>query len=704
LNNSPKSAPAKKETYRWCFYKSHIAILLAVALAIGIYIITTTVMIAQDGVAYITLAQDFTQNPSTVIRHARPFGYPLLIFIAAKITACFSDSQSIYTWVYSAQTLTLLCRILSLIPLYLIGRLLIGSRRTFWAILILILLPYPAEFGSDVLRDWPHIFFLASALAFLIYGARNGKWYMFAFAGLFAGLGHTIRFECAQILIYCLLWLVITLFTPNSKTPRLKAVCLTLILLTAFAIPAVPFMIARGRILAPKLDRLVTADSQNQSFAPKHRPVADNTTLYTASYSNIPANILRAVCSIAQQISENLMYFFTLPLAIGLFAHFRKPRKILHDDRFFIIALMLLYALMMSLLYINHGYISRRHCMPLIVFTCFYIPVGLNLMARWLSTRTPANNSRSLQSRHQYFFILILIGFSLCFAKFTRILPLRWEKQGCLNAALWLNKNTQPSDIVASSGFEPRIEFYCQRPILTTEPYTCLVSAGKINPGTWFDTAGTFDGQYAKLYINGKQAACKKPEFELLDSGKDNLAIGKPYAHAKTHFHGAIDQVSLFSKALNQQQVTALSEQKCQTDLIKQSLILSWPTSQKDTVKTFDGIDDYIDLSCLNSKLNVNELTIFARAKVENSQKMNWIAGNAAQFRIGIHNSKVYFWISQKLPGNKIPEKARYIVKLVSAENQDAASDFKNRLEPEYSSYINTRKKNKKIVVYKVIR
>ncbi|MCH7556931.1 MAG: hypothetical protein IIB56_05670, partial [Planctomycetes bacterium] len=121
----------------------YITILLAIALGIGVYLIATTVLIAQDGVGYIELAQTFPKNPIDVIKHSLPFGYPFLIFLTHKVTTFFSQDTSVYSWIYSAQSVSLLCRVLSLIPLYFIGKLLVGSRRSFWGLLILIVLPYP---------------------------------------------------------------------------------------------------------------------------------------------------------------------------------------------------------------------------------------------------------------------------------------------------------------------------------------------------------------------------------------------------------------------------------------------------------------------------------------------------------------------------------------------------------------------------------
>lgn len=109
-----------------------LVVLASITLAIGIYIIATTVLITQDGTLHIRLAQNFPQNPIGMIKHNPPFGYPFLIFLTHKVITSFSQDGSIYSWIYSAQSVSLLCRLLSLIPLYFIGKLLVGSRRSFW--------------------------------------------------------------------------------------------------------------------------------------------------------------------------------------------------------------------------------------------------------------------------------------------------------------------------------------------------------------------------------------------------------------------------------------------------------------------------------------------------------------------------------------------------------------------------------------------
>jgi len=436
----------------------NLLILIVVASVLGVYLIATTVIITRDGVYYIQQAQKLSSDPVRVIKEYPP-GYQFLIFVAHKFVTLFTDNSSLFSWIYTAQSVTLLCRVLSLISLYSVGELLVGARRSFWGLLILIMLPYPAEMGSDALREWPHIFFLSTGLLFLIWGSRFGKWWMFGIAGLAAGLGHTIREECAQIVIYGILWLSFSMFLPRPNIRRLKAVYLMLILLIGFAIPAVPYMKVRGKVLPTKLRIVISYNSECQSSGLEQDSFGGAPAVYTAS--GIPGDILKALGKLVQRTSEHLMYFFVLPLTVGLYCHFRKLRQVLLTERLFIFAIIVLYVLMMVLLYIHCSYMSRRHCMPIVVFTVFYIPIGLQILARWLSKRTSKNALALRKNRQCWFFILVAVGFSICTAKFYRITPPGWQKQGYIDAAKWLRENTSEKDLIALRGL--RIGFYAQR-------------------------------------------------------------------------------------------------------------------------------------------------------------------------------------------------------------------------------------------------
>ncbi len=445
----------------------HLAILLVIALGIGVYLITTTVVITRDGVWYIQQARKFSSEPQNIIKKL-PFGYTFLIFTIHKLVTSLSDSSSLSTWTYSAQSVTLMCRLLALIPLYFIGKLLVGGKRSFWAILILIILPYPAEFGCDVLREWPHILFLASGLLFLIWAVKQSKCWMFGAAGFVAGLGHIIRPECAQLLIYGALWIFIRLFSPKSGMSKPKLLCALSVLLIGFAIPAAPYMTARGKILPAKLKTLLSSADPDESEKIQEPEINRGNNTYIAS--SMPGKIVKAFGELAGVISENLMYFFVPALLVGIYFYFRKQSSAVEIERFFVPALASLNVVMLIVLYYSWGYISRRHGLVLVVFTIFYVPIGLEVSAGWLANRFSKRRPVSDQDRRRWFFILLITGTAICMPKLLS--RPGSDKQGYRTAAAWLKENTDQEDLIASP--DSRITFYAERKglIYDAEPIT----------------------------------------------------------------------------------------------------------------------------------------------------------------------------------------------------------------------------------------
>jgi len=437
---------------------SHVLVLLLTALAIGIYLIATTVLISKDGVIYIQNARDFSSRPVDIIKGiAFPFGYPFFIFLANKFTTLFGAGSTVFTWIYAAQSVTLICRTVTLILLYYIGGLLFGSRRSFWAVLILIVLPYPAEFGSDALRDWPHVMFLAAGFLLLLGGVKKSKYWLFGAAGLVSGLGHMVRPECAQLVIYGTLWVVLRLFFPKNNVSRRKLAFALVILLIGFSIPVVPYVIVRGSILPEKVEQLFSSSAPEHSRDIRVPNTTSDINVYAAS--GLPAKILNGVGRLIGEISDNLMHFFMLPLAIGLYARFRRKSEASDIKRFFLPALLWFNVIMLLLLYYDWGFISRRHSLPLVVFLVLYIPEGLEIMALWLEERFRRDRVRTDRQSQQFFCILLVIGVVICMPKLLR--PPGADKPGYRAAAKWLRENTGKNDVIAVPDL--RISFYAER-------------------------------------------------------------------------------------------------------------------------------------------------------------------------------------------------------------------------------------------------
>ncbi len=237
----------------------NLALLIVLALGLGIYLAIVTPFISRDGVLYINMARTLSHDP---LRTAQtyPAGYPFLLHVAHRVGTLFGAGDTPTAWVIPSLAVTLLLRLLALIPLYLLSRMLVGARRGFWALLILIVLPYPAHHGSDVLREWPFLFFLALGVWLTFLALHRRRWWLFGLIGLDAGLGYLIRPECAQLVVYALIGLAVVLVTSRSQCPpqlavRTRAlVGAAVLLLLGFAIPAAPYVAWSGLPTARKLD------------------------------------------------------------------------------------------------------------------------------------------------------------------------------------------------------------------------------------------------------------------------------------------------------------------------------------------------------------------------------------------------------------------------------------------------------------------
>lgn len=450
----------------------HLAILSALALGIGVYLIATTVLISKDGISYINYAKGLGIAPLKVMRDSSGYapraytpGYPFLILMAHRLVQLVFGGSSELSWIYSAQAIALLCRILALIPLYFIGKEFVGSKLSFWAILILVMLPYPTKIGADVLRAWPHILFLATGFLFLLRAAKNGKWLMFALVGVVAGLGYVVRPVCAQLVVYGVMWLIYSIFRykPECSMSRAKLIGGLALLIIGFAVVAAPYMKIRREILPQRLQEIMKSFSLN-SEQNKFRQQENFTPVnseYTAGLLAGKDNITEAFAMLIRRINEHLMYYFVPALFLGLYYYFRRKPK--SESTFFIAAFILLNIAVLILRYCCAGAaLSRRYALPLIAFTIFFVPAGLQIISRWVEgvlSRGVHRNGVSEGKLQRWFFVLLIIGLAICMPKLLR--PIRIEKKGYRLAAEWLKENTASRDIIVVP--DERISFYAER-------------------------------------------------------------------------------------------------------------------------------------------------------------------------------------------------------------------------------------------------
>lgn len=462
-NLPPQESPRIRDT-------KNILILAVICLIIGLYLMFSAVMVSKDAVTFIDYAKAMRDNPLETIRSQDQHpGYPWLISRAHRLAQIINFNDPLYSWIFTAQAVSLLFRILAIIPLYYLAKLILEERYVFWAMLILFLAPDPAKYGSDALSDWPNLFFLSSALTLLLFAIRNKRVWPYPLIGLLTGMGYLIRPECAQVVLYAGAWLGLTLIWKKYAMTWAKTVLAGLVAVLFFLIPAAPYMMAKGAVF-PKKNVLPFAET---SLNIPHLPVSHSHD--DTSIENSPAGCLRYTAGInfkkigdtswkiAENISQTLLWFFAFPLAFALLRHFIFVRR-LDPERIFLLMVILLNITIMAWLYTRYGYLDRRHTLVLSVLGCLLVPIGLDLWARSLERIfTPhAHLIKSENVGQFWFFLLLMIGFIFYLPNLYR--PIHFDKLALKNASEWLMLNSSPEDKIAlCGGVDGRVTFYARR-------------------------------------------------------------------------------------------------------------------------------------------------------------------------------------------------------------------------------------------------
>ncbi len=492
----------------------NLSILLTIALCIGIYLIVTTVIIAKDGVTFIKYAQQLETAPIRTMKNEFQHpGYPMLILIAHNATRFLHENTSILSWVYCGQSTTLIFRLLALIVLYFIGKQLLGAALSFWGVLILILLPGPAEYGSDALSDWPHLFFFLTGVLLLLKAAINQRWWLYGFAGLAAGAGYLVRPECAQVVILGGLWLGLQLLWSKRTMSISKVLFAFVLLLIGFLVIAAPYMNLKGAVFPKKNVGRFAQGSQQPKIHPEKNQFV-SAAAHIAQFT--PSNSVKALGKLAANIGETLMWFFVPALLIGIHKKF-KGRKWHEPEKFFIIAIIVLNIPVMIWLYCRHGYMSDRHTLPLLIIPILYVPVGLQELAIWCRKRFSRKIEPSAVTNREeqfWFLVLFLIGVLICAPKLLR--PIRIEKQGYRAAANWLKANTDIAATVAVP--DKRVNFYAQRQGLVYENgnipanvvYTVRISKNREDKPVLMEPSGKVEYEYVAKSKRGFNAIIYK--------------------------------------------------------------------------------------------------------------------------------------------------------------------------------------------------
>ncbi|MBM4081822.1 MAG: glycosyltransferase family 39 protein, partial [Planctomycetes bacterium] len=167
--------------------------LLAIALAVRVYVLLVTFCVSKDALWFVPVAQAVAAGDFRPLleSHQQPL-YPLLIVPFRA----FGGS-----WVLSAQLASLAVGTLTIVPVFQLTRRVFGPEAAALAGLLAALLPHHCRFSADAISDATYIFLFASAV--WLGGAavieRRGR--DFALCGALSALAWLTRPEGAGVVL-----------------------------------------------------------------------------------------------------------------------------------------------------------------------------------------------------------------------------------------------------------------------------------------------------------------------------------------------------------------------------------------------------------------------------------------------------------------------------------------------------------------------
>ncbi len=431
-----------------------IGILASISLVIGTYLILDTTMISKDGVLYIERAMRFGSNPLEVIKGDPPFGFSFLIFCGYQLIKLFISGDTTHVWQVSGQVVTLILKTVAVTPLYFFGKWIVGANKSFWGVLVILFLPYPAEIGSDVLRDWPHLLFLFTGICFLYLGFKESKWWLFILAGLTAGAACTIRVEGTQIVIYGLVWIGCSMVFKWQPEKKMRLLLWGGLLVISFFIATLPYLYANNWGMTAKIKTFLHV-AHNKPMVEREIRLVQQASINSRNLAS--SGFLGGGIAILDRLSKNMMYYFFPFCALGVGNYVRRYDK-RRIENFLILSIFLFYIAILLMLYKNCNYMSSRHVLVLVAILLWFAADGFEAIGLWLNRNKDSVTKRNGEAK-KLRYILMIIGIGICLPKLFSLT--KEHKQYYMDTAMWI-KNYTPKDTEIAT-FDRRIGFYSER-------------------------------------------------------------------------------------------------------------------------------------------------------------------------------------------------------------------------------------------------
>ena len=372
--------------------------LVLLAVAVHAWLIANTAVTAKDSIRFARHAlalwkpnQDKVQGspdrtfPDVLRAEQDPPGYPLaLAALYFPVKAAWAEPHSTVMdrALLAGQLASALAAVLTVFPMYWLGRMLFSKWVGFGAAAVFQCLPVYARESSDAISDGLYLFFAATALLLAARGLRRPTVGRFLVAGLAVGLAYLVRPEGLLILFPCLAAVPLWMGVSGRWGGKSTAAWLTA-LAVGTAIPVAPYVAVIGRLTNKPTtnDPFQTAPVHPRENMLKGAAGSPPFASWVPADATGARRVGLAVWESGKEWLKATHYSVGVLAVFGLFFLRRRFRD--EPALWLLVVFGATTAAAMVALAEVRGYVSERHGLPL-AMTCVYFAVaGLVPLFAW---------------------------------------------------------------------------------------------------------------------------------------------------------------------------------------------------------------------------------------------------------------------------------------------------------------------------------
>lgn len=142
---------------------------------------------------------------------------------------------------------------------------------------------------------------------------------------------------------------------------------------------------------------------------------------------------------------------------------------------------------------------------------------------------------------------------------------LEMSSEDAVSVSMWVNQNQDRDREWTALLQKSDTSFNLQlndnnEPVFTIHDgdWQTTISGVSLNQDQWYHLVGTYDGNEARIYVDGQLKAAENVSGSMTDASDFDIGIGENLDVPNRHFDGQIDEVRLYNRGISQQEVASL--------------------------------------------------------------------------------------------------------------------------------------------------